>query len=216
MGAETRFPLTRMEIAERFGTDVAYFPATFEEYWEVVKEAEYMADFYQHQIIIPMSYESNNHSKIAVEISFILKGSFRENDQYEVHNSNRPLYFPDCKENGAVFNPDASVILLPRQPFEYQKGFDAETTPEIIVEVLSHSTQDYDYAIKLPCYKKCPTVQQIIFISSLYLFATVWTRQGDTDVWLNSDHDRPDDIFLIHQQAVRLGDLYTGVDFGVE
>lgn len=216
MGAETRFPLTRVEIAERFGTTVAYFPATFEEYWEVVKEAEYTADFYQHQIIIPMRYESNRHSKLAVEISFILRSLFRGNSEYEVHNSNRPLYFHDCKEDGAVFNPDASVILLPRQPFEYQKGFDAETTPEIIVEVLSHSTQDYDYAIKLPCYKKCPTVQQVIFISSLHLFATVWTRQGHTDVWLNSDYDRPDDTFPIQQHPVRLGDLYTGIDFEVQ
>ncbi|MCY7330668.1 MAG: Uma2 family endonuclease, partial [Saprospiraceae bacterium] len=110
MGAEIRLPLTRMEIAEMAGTGVARFPATFEEYWEIVKEAEYTADFYQDQIIIPMSYESNSHSKLAVEISFLLRGLFRSNSHYEVHNSNRPLYFPDCKENGAVFNPDASVI----------------------------------------------------------------------------------------------------------
>lgn len=214
MGVEIRFPLTRLEIAEMFGTDLARFPATFEEYWEIVKEAEYTADFYQNEIIIPMSYESNNHSKMAVEISFLLKGFFRSSREYEVHNSDRLLYFPDCKEDGAVFNPDASVIRLPRQPFEYQKGFDAETTPEIILEILSHSTQHYDYAIKLPCYKKHPTVQQVIFISSLYIFATVWSRQGDTNLWINTDYDQADDTFLIYQQAVRLGDLYTDVDLG--
>jgi len=214
MGAEIRLPLTRMEIAEMAGTGVARFPATFEEYWEIVKEAEYTADFYQHQIIVPMSYESDNHSELASETTSVLKSIFRHNKQYRVRNSNRPLYFPDCKENGAVFNPDASVIRLPRQPFEYQKGFDAETTPEIIVEILSHSTQDYDYAIKLPCYKKCPTVQQVIFISSLYMFATVWMRQDNSDVWLNSDYDQPDDTLLIQQQIVRLGDLYADVTFG--
>lgn len=197
-----------------FGTGLARFPASFDEYWEVVKEAAYTADFYQNEIIVPMSYESDNHSELASELAFVLKSIFRGNKQYQVRNSNRPLYFSDCKEAGAVFNPDASVIRLPRQPFEYQKGFDAETTPEIIVEILSHSTQDYDYSIKLPCYKKSATVQQIIFISSLYLFATVWTRQGNTDVWLNSDYDHPNDTFFIIQQALRLGDLYTDVDFG--
>ena len=213
MGAEIRFPLTRTEIADMFGQEMARFPATFDEYWEVVKEAEYTADFYQNEIIVPMSYESNNHSKLVVEILFLLKGFLKGSDQYEIHNSNRPLYFPDCKENGAVFNPDASVIRLPRQPFEYQKGLDAETTPEIIIEILSSSTQNYDYTTKLPCYKKCPTVQQVIFISSLHLFATIWTRQDNTDIWLNSDYDKADDTFLIHQQVVRLGDLYTGIDF---
>lgn len=213
MGAEIKFPLTRMEIAEMVGTGMARFPATFEEYWEVVKMAEYTADFYQHEIIVPMSYESDKHSELASEVTFVLKAIFRGNKQYVVRNSNRPLYFPDCKEDGAVFNPDASVIRLPRQPFEYQKGFDAETTPEIIVEVLSHSTQDYDYAVKLPCYKKCPSVQQVIFISSLQPFATIWTRQDDTDIWLNSDYDQSDDTFLVHEQPLRLGDLYAGINF---
>ncbi len=213
MGAEIKFPLTRVEIAEMFGTGMARFPATFEEYWEVVKAAEYTADFYQHEIIVPMSYESNNHSQLVLKISYLLLTEFMSRASYEVHNSNRPLYFPDCKEDGAVFNPDASVIRLPRQPFEYQKGFDAETTPEIIVEVLSHSTQDYDYAVKLPCYKKCPSVQQVIFISSLQPFATIWTRQDDTDIWLNSDYDDANDTFLVHAQPLRLGDLYAGIDF---
>lgn len=213
MGAEIKFPLTRMEIAEMFGTGIARFPATFGEYWEVVKVAEYTADYYQHEIIVPMSYESDKHSELALEISFVLKAIFRGNQQYVVRNSNRPLYFPDCKEDGAVFNPDASVIRLPRQPFEYQKGFDAETTPEIIVEVLSHSTQDYDYAVKLPCYKKCPSVLQVIFISSLQPFATIWTRQDNTDIWLNSDYEQPDGTFLVHEQPLRLGDLYAGIDF---
>lgn len=70
------------------------------------------------------------------------------------------MYIADFQ---AVHNPDCSVVLEPAQLFEYQPGMDAETTPLVVVEVLSKMTRDYDYGEKLPHYKQIPSLRQIIF-----------------------------------------------------
>jgi Uma2 family endonuclease len=89
----------------------------------------------------------------------------------------------------------------------------AETTPVVIAEVLSKSTSDYDYDTKLPCYKKVSTVRQIIYVSSLRHFVTVWERDHETSRWTNTDYDQPDDIVNILGHSLRLGDLYQNVFF---
>jgi hypothetical protein len=63
MDAVVKFPLTREELADIGGTGLVRFRATFDEYWELVEEAEYRADFYQNEIIA-MSYEPDLHSHL--------------------------------------------------------------------------------------------------------------------------------------------------------
>lgn len=59
MAVAAKFPLTYRELAEFApGKEVVRFPATFDEYWELLKQAEYRADFYQNEIIA-MSYEDD-------------------------------------------------------------------------------------------------------------------------------------------------------------
>ncbi|MBK6930532.1 MAG: hypothetical protein IPH12_06535 [Saprospirales bacterium] len=77
MSSAIKFPLTNIELAEAGGDKgPVYFPASFAEYWEVLAEAEYRADYYDRQIIATMSYESDLHSHFASELGFLLKSIF--------------------------------------------------------------------------------------------------------------------------------------------
>jgi Uma2 family endonuclease len=207
----TTFPLTRLElVALADGDALLRWPATEEEYWDLLAEAEYKADFYQHEIIA-MSYETDFHSHFTTRILYCLTGIFIDQPGFRVHNPNRPICVRDC--DNAIFNPDASVVTQPPIYYEYRPGMNAETTPIILVEVLSKNTRDYDVSDKLPCYKKIPTLRQIIYVDSARPYVTVYERTDDGRQWLNTDYERADEALSIHGTAVTLQQIYQDVFF---
>lgn len=209
MGATaTKFPLTHRELLDISGGALARFPASFAEYWELLREAEYKAD-YSNAEIIAMSYETNPHSKLASEIMFLLHRIF-DSAQYAVHNSNRPVYIAAFQ---AVHNPDCSVVLEPAQLFKYQPGMNAETTPVVVVEVLSKTTRDYDRAEKLPHYQQIPSLRQIIYVDSARMAVTVYERPDEAAPWIATDLTQPTDQFLVNGQPVTVADVYRKVTF---
>lgn len=132
MGAAVKFPLTRRELADIGGPGLVRFPATFDEYWELLEEAEYTADFYQNEIIAT-SYETDLHSKLTTRLSFLLTAAFLARTTLTVHDSNRPIYMESCEEDETgVFNPEGSVVSQPPVYFEYRPGMNAETTPVVL------------------------------------------------------------------------------------
>lgn len=83
--------------------------------------------------------------------------------------------------------------------------------PVLIVEVLSPSTDRDDVFIKLPVYQRIPSVQEILYLESERVGATVYRRSGEgwktielvaTDARLQLDTVRLD---------IALGSLYRGI-----
>jgi len=205
MEIEAKFPLTRAELSD-ISTGLVRFPATWEEFWEVLEHAEYRTDFLKNEIIT-MSYESNLHSKLVTQMIVLLYNIFRR-PEFAVHDSNRPVLVQDCDSDKAVFNPDSSVTPEPPQLFTYTPGMDAETNPLLVVEVLSKSTREYDLAEKLPCYKKMPSLRYILYVDSQRTYLSLYQRT-ENGQWLNSDYDRLDSVFEIEGKAISLREVYS-------
>ena len=207
MSALLKFPVTQQELFDVSKGELIRFPATPDEYWELMAVAAYRADYFDHEIIAAMSYETEDHSNLTTELSFILKKIFpKTNPQFKVHNSNRPLCIPDCDH--AVFNPDGSVVAQPAQLYEYRPGMNAELTPVLLFEVLSKNTRSYDLGDKLPCYKKIPTLRQILYVDTQTIEVTVFERLETTGQWLETNLKSLDDQFLVDGQPVWLRDIY--------
>ena len=217
MLADVKFPLTNDELAPLLDADGFYrFGASPDEYWQLLEEATYKADYYDHQIITTMSYESDIHSELAAELGFILKSIFRGNRLFKIYNSNRPVYIPDCTGLGTgVFIADGMVISLPAERYEYRPGVSAETTPTLLIEILSNSTRSYDFGTKLPCYKQIPPVQQILFVEQHKPEVIVFERQAPNR-WTDTTLRNADDMFAIAGQDVSLRQVYQDVFFGDE
>ena len=207
MSALLKFPVTQQELFDVSKGELIRFPATPDEYWELMAVAAYRADYFDHEIIAAMSYETEDHSNLTTELSFILKKIFpKTNPHFKVHNSNRPLCIPDCDH--AVFNPDGSVVAQPAQLYEYRPGMNAELTPVLLFEVLSKNTRSYDLGDKLPCYKKIPTLRQILYVDTQTIEVTVFERLETTGQWLETNLKSLDDQFLVDGQPVWLRDIY--------
>ncbi len=213
MSTGVKFPLTRRELFEAGGPGLVRFPATFDEYWDLLAEAEYRADFYQNEIVA-MSYETDLHSDLVTECLHLLKKIYpRSNKQFKVHDPNRPVYSEGCQEDDiGVFNPDVSVVAQPPVYYEYRPGMNAETTPVILFEVLSKTTRTYDLGTKLPCYKRIPSLRYILYIEMGRPSVTVYERL-ETNRWTDTEFTREQDVFFLDDQPVALKDIYLNIYF---
>ncbi len=73
--------------------------------------------------------------------------------------------------------PDASVSCDPRdQPTTEQKQI---STPRVVVEVLSDSTEGRDRLKKANIYRACATIQEYVLIATKYQAVEVQRRAGD-------------------------------------
>ncbi len=213
MGAGVKFPLTRKELFELGGPGLVRFPATFDEYWDLLEAAEYRADFYQNEIIA-MSYETDLHSDMVAECLHILKKIYPRSDRrFKVHDPNRPIYAANCEaDDTGIFNPDGSVVAQPPVYFEYRPGMNAETTPVLLFEVLSKNTRAYDLSTKLPCYKRIPSLRYILYIDMERPSVTVYERL-EANRWTDAEYTRQSDSFIIDGNKISLKELYLNVFF---
>ena len=208
----TKFPLTKLELAELAeGQHFVRFPASLDEYWELLAEAEYRVDYYDHEIIATMRYETDLHSHFAAEMGGILRQIFADKKRFRLYNSNRPVHIENCSgsETG-VFNPDGMVVALPSAKYEYRPGMDAETAPVFVLEVLSPSTRHYDWGTKLPCYQQIPTLRQIVFMESDRPHLVVFERESPNR-WTETVLTDADDSFHVEGQPVSLRAIYGDV-----
>lgn len=215
MSSTVKFPLTNPELADAGGDkEPLFFPATWEEYWELLAEAEYRVDYYDHQIVASMSYESDLHSHFATRLTTLLGNIYEEKPGYRVYNSNRPVFIEDCKggADSGVFNADGMVIALPPALYEYRPGMNAETAPTLLFEVLSETTRKYDFGIKLPCYKQIPSLKQILFVEQNAPGVIVFEREAPNR-WMETALKAADDTFSVEGQAVSLRQIYRSVYF---
>jgi Uma2 family endonuclease len=202
------FPITMQERLD-LGSELAFFPASEQEYWDLLEVCEYPIEFQDNQIIA-MSYEHDPHSTIATSILNLLYNIFDAYDDFKVFNPNRPHFIPST---GAVYNPDASVISLPDQKHSYRLGMTAEMTAVIVVEVLSKSTRNHNMEDKLPAYKTIETIEHIIYAESTRPHVTVYSKNKTTGKWKNIVYDDMDDVFDINGTELSLMKIYRKVDF---
>ncbi len=212
MLADVKIPRTNDDIMPLLDADGFYrFDGSLDDYWQLITEATYRADYYDHQIITTMSYESDKHSYIAARFTAILFQIFDGNEGFRVYNSNRPVYVPACTTTSTgVFNADGMVVALPRDPYTYKTGLSAETNPTLLIEILSPSTRSYDFGTKLPCYRQIPSLQQILFVEQASPEVIVFERQAPNR-WTDTTLSHIDDTFAIAGQPVSLQTIYQGV-----
>ena len=212
MVADVKPPLTKDDLLALINVEGFYrFPASLDDYWNLLTEAQYRADYYDHHIIATMSYESDIHSQLATEFGFVLRSIFTNRTTHIVYNSNRPVYVEAYSGTGTgVFNADGMVVSLPRQPHEYRSGLSAETTPVLLIEVLSPSTRAYDFGTKLPAYKQLPSLQTILYVEQDKPDIIVMERQAPNR-WTETRLQTADESFVVAGTAITLQQIYQSV-----
>jgi Uma2 family endonuclease len=180
---------------------------TPEQYLAIERKAEFKSEYYQGEMFA-ISGAREAHNLIAVNAVASLHQQLRgrpceaySNDM-RVRVTSEDLYtYPD-------------LIIVCGEPMFLDNSFDTLLNPNVIVEVLSESTEAYDRGQKFKLYRSLDSLTEYLLISSQQVSAELFTRQSDGPWLLNAKSSLEDSLDLQSVDCrLRLADLYEKVAF---
>ncbi|MEH1839028.1 MAG: Uma2 family endonuclease [Nostoc sp.] len=182
---------------------------TPEEYLELEETADYRSEYINGQII-PMAGGTANHNRIAGNFYAVLNFAFRQ-QEYEVFNSDMRLWI---HQKRIYTYPDVTVIAS--EPEFFNNRTDIITNPQVIVEVLSKSTKNYDHEDKFQAYRTISTFQEYLLIDQTRIHVEQFSKTGKKQ-WTLREYDEEDEAIALVSVPfeISLEDLYNKVKFEV-
>jgi len=180
---------------------------TLEEYFEFEFKAERRHEFIGGKIEA-MAYTSPEHGQVASNLSLILGTCLREKD-CSVYIGDRMLFVRECRD---VFYPDLLIVCGKHEFYQATKNMKATLNPSVVIEILSDTTEYVDKTTKTRCYKKIPSLQQIVFVSQKERHVRILEREGER--WIDTEFYEEGDVPHIGDCDVPLEEIYRKVEFG--
>ncbi|MFN8483201.1 MAG: Uma2 family endonuclease [Anaerolineae bacterium] len=115
----------------------------------------------------------------------------------------------------AYLYPDVVVVCGDAQ-FE-DDAVDTLLNPTLVVQVLSPSTENYDFGKKFALYRSIPSLQEYLLVAQDRCHVAHFARQGE-GAWLLSETFSLNDSVILPSIACRLAvrDVYQRVEFSAE
>ena len=179
---------------------------TPEQYLEIERAAEFKSEYYQGEMFA-MGGAREAHNLIVVNLAAELSVQLRKRPCRAYVNDMRVL----IAAADIYTYPDASIVC--GEPEFLDGTRDTLLNPNLIVEVLSRSTQRYDRIGKFKHYRSVASVTEYLMISSQGVSAELYTRQAD-GTWVLREASKLEDVLELQSIGVRLtlADLYDKVD----
>lgn len=186
-------------------TEQRYF--TEEQYLALEETAEDKSEYLDGEII-PMTGGSTNHNRLAGNVYIALNLALPE-QEYDVFIGDVRLWVPKVR---LYTYPDVMVIL--GKPDYHNNRTDMITNPQVIVEILSKSTKNYDRGDKFTFYKSIPTLREYILIDQTKIKVEQYSKT-ENKRWLYCEYDEEDTalVFNSFQLEVPLSAIYKKVNF---
>ena len=118
---------------------------------------------------VAMAPPSGDHNRIGLNACSIIEAAIRDRRPCRAIPQGG-LRLEDGPP-GKVYIPD---VLMTCEPTDGRHIFD---TPQLVVEVLSPSTQAFDKHTKIPVYAALPSIEEIWLVASRVRLVTVWQRR---------------------------------------
>ena len=158
--------------------------------------------------IVPMAGGTTNHNRIALNISTAFHVAFRSQD-YEVFMGDVRLWIP---ERRIYTYPD--VMVIAGEPEYYGDREDTVLNPQVIVEVLSSSTQGYDRTSKFEAYRTTPRFQEYLLVDQTRFYVEHYAKTGPKQ-WSFQEHDAETDpiAFVSIPVELAIAEIYRKVSW---
>ncbi len=179
---------------------------TPKEYLELEEKADYKSE-YDDGIITPMTGGTTDHNQLAgncyVALSIGLK---RQN--FRVFFGDVRLWIPKSQ---SFKYPD--VMVVAGEPEYYDDRRDTITNPQVIIEVLSDSTEAFDRNQKFKLYQTIPTFQEYVLINQNKVEIDQFFKTGNKR-WSLYEYDTEDVELSLKsfELQIPIWDIYDKVD----
>src|SRR5690348_8752482 len=114
-------------------------------------------------------------------------------------------------QTGSYTYPDVSAVC--GEPRLEDDHVDTLLNPNLIIEVLSSTTEAYDRGRKFEQYRTIPSLAQYVLIASDHVYVDVYTRDHDGS-WILTSAWKPEDVVQLAsvECTTRIADLYDKTD----
>ena len=180
---------------------------TPEEYLELERKAELKSEYIDGEMFA-MSGATREHTKIVANISAELTNQFMDRP-CEVY----PLDMRTKVSPAGLYTyPDIAAVC--GEPEFEDAHLDTLLNPNLIIEVLSDSTESYDRGKKFAHYRTIHSLREYVLVSQNECRIERFSRQDDGN-WLYSESTDPDGSVELTSVACRLSlsRVYHKIDF---
>jgi Uma2 family endonuclease len=153
-----------------------------EEYMALETASESRSEYLDGQII-PMAGGSPGHNRISGNIYKYLDDATDARDDVDIFVADMRLWVPLTR---TYTYPDVMTIVGGLQLLENRK--DTVTNPNLIVEVLSESTQDCDRGEKFRAYRSIPSFVEYVLVDQYSVHVEHFARNNQGQ-WLLTEYD---------------------------
>ena len=134
---------------------------THEEYFELLAKSDFKLEYNAGEIVLMKGF-GPAHNIVAVNVTGRL--------DYCLKNTNWIMFGSQqlirIEEVDKYTFPDLVITGLNPKFKKSSGGLDSLLNPEIVIEVLSESTEKYDRLEKFDCYKTIPSFREYVLVSS--------------------------------------------------
>ena len=171
------------------------------------RAAEIRSEYYRGEMFA-MTGASRRHNLIAVNVVSRMHSQF-DGRPCEVYQSDMRVKVDQC---GLYTYPD--VVATCAGPKFEDEHVDTLLNPQVIVEVLSKSTEAYDRGTKFEKYRQLDSLADYVLISQKSVLVERFTRQSDSQwlLWSSSELSDTLEIGSINCR-VKISDIYARVNF---
>jgi Uma2 family endonuclease len=180
---------------------------TTEEYLALEDQGDFRSEYRQGEII-PMTGGITNRNRISLNVAGKLNSTFAE-QSYEVFMADVKLWIP---QEQLYTYPDVMVIV--GEVEYYNDRRDIILNPQVIIEVLSKSTEDYDRLGKFAIYRTIPSFVEYVLINQNRIQIEHFTKQA-AKRWSLQDIDAEDRELKLESIpfTISLDEIYRKVNF---
>jgi Uma2 family endonuclease len=180
---------------------------TAEQYLSIERKAAFKSEFYDGEMFA-MAGASLEHNRVkenlVIEVGARLKGSgcHSYSSDMRVKVSRTGLYtYPD-------------IVIVCGKPEVEDAELDTLLNPQVIIEVLSESTENYVRTKKFRHYKQIESLREYVLVEQDEPVFEQYVRQADGS-WTRTDIEGLDRDFAFATVTVSvpLADVYAGVTF---
>lgn len=198
----------RAIIEKKPQTEKRYY--TPEEYLALEEAAIDKSEYHDGEII-PMTGGTTNHNSIIINLIANLKFGLRGKN-YSLFTSDVRLWIP---QNCRYVYPD--IMVIQGEPAYQENNQTIVTNPLIIIEILSHSTQDYDRGGKFLSYRSIPSFREYILIDQ-YRYHIEQFAQNSKSKWELTEYDSEESVLTLESVKfqIPLREIYERIQFEVK
>jgi Uma2 family endonuclease len=181
---------------------------TLEEYLELDRNSEARLEYWDGEVF-DMSGVSEEHADIEGNVYFQLRLQLRGRP-CRLFQANMRIKVPSMPP----YRYGDLSALCGQAKFEEIGGVDVLTNPQLIIEVLSASTADYDRGDKFSHYKSIPSFCEYLLIAQHRPHITQFIKEGENR-WVQHEFNHQDDVLKLVSLDCELAlcDVYENIEF---